>query len=223
MQGPRKAEDGIMVVLRSKCCRMASLRTGAHSSCNTRTRREREAIGASPAITPSEAQLESRWFTALRGRSWIDYMNPMTVRRISRGRSTSRCMPINTQTGLYNAVRRYASMAIILLLFTLLPRSKTTLLPPDFEHFSPNIDNFAPIQKGQFALYFIIFFFFWGGAGTGIKMVIKLKVHCFFFGTFFQTFIFKKVVPSYFQNLSTLFEARNATFFFFFLYYSIFS
>ena len=36
---------------------------------------------------------------------------------------------------------------LILLLFTLFPRSKTTLLPLDFEHFSPNIDNFAPIQK----------------------------------------------------------------------------
>ena len=64
-----------------------------------------------------------------------------------------------------NAVKK---MAVILLLFTLLPRSKTTLLPLDFEHFSPNIDNFAPIQKGHFALYFIIFF---GGWGLALKLL----------------------------------------------------
>ena len=57
------------------------------------------------------------------------------------------------------------SEAVILLLFTLLPRSKMTLLPLDFEHFSPNIDNFAPIQKGHFAPYFYYYYFFlgWGG------------------------------------------------------------
>ena len=54
-------------------------------------------------------------------------------------------------------------LAVILLLFTLLPRSKTTLLPLDLEQFSPNIDNFAPIQKGHFAPYFYYYIFFLGG------------------------------------------------------------
>ena len=88
----------------------------------------------------------------------------------------------------------------------------------DFEHFSPNIDDFAPIQKGHFALYFIIFF----GVGTGIKIVIKLKAPLFCL-VIFLNWISKKIVPTFFQNLSKFFEARNATFFFFLLYYNIFS
>jgi hypothetical protein len=84
----------------------------------------------------------------------------------------------NSFQGLSLALRSHDQIpasywAIILLLFTLFPRSKTTHLPLDFEHFTPNIDNFAPIQKGHFALYF---HFFSLGGGTGIKLVIKLKV-----------------------------------------------
>ena len=34
---------------------------------------------------------------------------------------------------------------------TLLLRSRMTLLPLDFDHFTPNLDNFTPIQKGYLA------------------------------------------------------------------------
>ena len=63
-----------------------------------------------------------------------------------------------------------------------------TLLPLDFEHFSPNIDNFAPIQKETLCQIF-----FWGGrVGTLIVLaesVMKLEDHIFF-RTFFLNFIF---------------------------------
>ena len=45
----------------------------------------------------------------------------------------------------------YLCNAVILLLLTLLPRSKITLLPLDFDHFTQNIDNFTSIQKGYLA------------------------------------------------------------------------
>ena len=46
---------------------------------------------------------------------------------------------------------------------TLLLRSRMTLLPLDFDHFTPNLDNSTPIQKGYLAPKFIF-----GYCGLGI-------------------------------------------------------
>ena len=67
---------------------------------------------------------------------------------------------------------------LVLLLFTLLPRLKMTLLPLDFDHFTPNIDNFTPIQKGYLPPKVFILF---RNRHWGIRLVKEIRVKSWFF------------------------------------------
>ena len=84
---------------------------------------------------------------------------------------------------------------VILLLSTLLPRSKMPLLLLSFKHFTPNIDNFDPIQNWHFAPIFLRLWVVWGPLILGRKLLGKWGLIIYL--------LFKKYIYIWFSFLRT--------------------